>query len=109
MTTAPPCAATSTTGGPFRALADSKSRSIIRIDGYAKALPTHKDVARYLLEHEPKARETGKRFLDRLNESEIDKLLDVYPETLLSPGKNQLIRRFLRRKMEILDDLMKGY
>lgn len=95
--------------GPFRALADSKSRSIIRIDGYAKALPTHKDVARYLLEHEPKARETGKRFLDRLNESEIDKLLDVYPETLLSPGKNQLIRRFLRRKMEILDDLMKGY
>ncbi len=90
----------------FEALVDSRSRSIIRIDGNASKLPTHKEVAKYLLDNFPEAHAIARRFCERLNNEVIAQLLDQYPVEVLSEKKNDLIRRYLVRKLEILDGLL---
>lgn len=94
--------------GPFNALVNTKSRSIIRIDGCRKAQPQHKEVVKYLLLEYPETHDICKRFLQKLNYEIIDELLSVYQPEILSPRKNELIRRFLKKKLEILDELVKG-
>lgn len=94
--------------GPFRALTDTKSRSIIRIDGSRKAQPPHKKVIQHLLLTYPETLRLCKRFLERLNPEIIDNLLSTYQPELLNPRKNELIRRFLKRKLEILGELIEG-
>ena len=94
--------------GPFNALVNTKSRSIIRIDGSRKAQPQHKEVVKYLLLEYPETHDICKRFLQKLNYEIIDELLSVYQPEILSPRKNELIRRFLKKKLEILDELVKG-
>lgn len=94
--------------GPFNALVTTKSRSIIRIDGSRKTLPQHKEVVQYLLMAYPETHDICERFLERLNYEIIDDLLRVYQPEILSPRKNELIRRFLKKKLEILEELEKG-
>lgn len=93
---------------PFNALVDTKSRSIIRIDGSRKAQPQHKEVVKYLLLEYPETLDICKLFLQKLNYEIIDELMSVYQPEILSPRKNELIRRFLKKKLEILDELVKG-
>ncbi len=94
--------------GPFNALVDSRSRSIIRIDGTKKTKPPHKMVVQHLLTHFPETAKIAKRFIDRLDENKIDMLLDMYQPDVLNEQKNKLIRRYLRRKIEILSTLLEG-
>lgn len=90
----------------FEALVDSKSKSIIRVDGTQKAHPRHKEVAQYLLGKYPMARTIAKRFLERLDGATIDHIMEKYPPALLDTKKNLLIRRYLRRKLELLNSLL---
>lgn len=90
----------------FEALVDSRSRSIIRIDGSIKTKPRHKDVAQYLIGKYPIAKTIAKRFLDRLTEDAINAIMDQYPTEVLDTKKNLLIRRYLLRKLELLDALL---
>ena len=90
----------------FEALVDSKSRSIIRIDGSIKAKPRHKEVAQYLIGKYPIAKTIAKRFLNRLHETTIDHIMDQYPTEVLDAKKNLLIRRYLLKKLELLDALL---
>lgn len=90
----------------FEALVDSKSRSIIRIDGSVKAKPRHRDVAQYLIGKYPIAKTIAKRFLDRLTEDAINTIMDQYPAEVLDTRKNLLIRRYLLKKLELLDALL---
>ena len=92
----------------FDSLADSKSRSIIRIDGSSKQKPKHSDVVRYLLKTYPKTYDIGNGFLNKLNPSKIDDLMNQYQPDILDSRKNELIRRFLKRKLEILKNLIMG-
>lgn len=94
--------------GPFNALVDTKSRSIIRIDGSRKAQPRHKDVVKYLLLEYPETYDICVRFLEKLNDDIIDDLVNVYQSEILSLRKNELIRRFLKKKLEILRELLRG-
>lgn len=94
--------------GPFRALVDTKSRSIIRIDSSRKAQPRHKEVVKYLLLEYPETVDICKQFLGRLSDKDIDDLLNIYQTEILNPRKNELIRRFLKRKLEILRELAEG-
>lgn len=91
----------------FEALVDSRSRSIIRIDGSVKAKPKHRDVVQYLMGKYPIAKTIAKRFLNCLNEDTINNIMDQYPEEMLDAKKNLLIRRYLLKKLEILDALLK--
>lgn len=94
--------------GPFRALVDTKSRSIIRTDGFRKALPRHREVLQYLLQNYPETYDICRHFLERLDSDKIDNLLDEYPPEILDPEKNKLIRLFLKQKLAILSEMIKG-
>lgn len=92
----------------FDALVDSKSKSMIRIDGAVKARPRHKEVVQYLVREYPVAYGMAKRILENLNKKVIDDLMDQYPEEILSTEKNRLIRRYLLRKLELLEEILKS-
>lgn len=91
----------------FNALVDSKSRSLIRIDGTQKKLPTHREVASYLLKNYSSARNIARHFINNLSIQTIDNLLAEYPENILSAQKGELIRRYLYKKINILETLLK--
>ena len=91
----------------FNALVDSKSHSLIRIDGTQKKLPTHREVASYLLKNYSSARNIARHFIKCLSKQTIDNLLAEYPENILSAKKNELIRRYLYKKINILETLLK--
>lgn len=90
----------------FEALVDSKSKSIIRIDGSKKSRPRHREVAKYLLCKYPAARTIAHRFIDCLNASVINDIMSQYPADILDPRKNNLIRCYLLKKLELLSMLL---
>ena len=90
----------------FKALTDSKSRSLIRIDGTNKALPKHREVIEYLVKKYPITRTIALQFLKCLDRTEIDDIMDQYPEQILSKRKNDLIRRYLCKKLDILRNIL---
>lgn len=91
----------------FEALVDSKSRSLIRIDGSNKQKPSHRAVVKHLLKNYSVAKEISRIFLERLTNEAIDSLLSEYSDDILMSSKKELISRFLNRKIEILDELLK--
>lgn len=91
----------------FNALVGSKSKSLIRIDGTRKALPTHEAVVKYLLDTYPVTAAIANRFIMSLTCEAIDGLMDRYPPEILHEKKNMLIRRYLKQKMEKLEMLVK--
>lgn len=94
--------------GPFKALVDTKSRSIVRIDGSKKTKPTHKEMVLYLIKKYPSAKAIAARFVERLTFEKVDKLLDMYTPDILSEKKNRLIRRYLKEKLCMLRDAVEG-
>ncbi len=91
----------------FNALADSKSRSLIRIDGNKKSMPTHREVVEYLLKNYSVTKEIAKKFLEQLTERNINALLNEYSENILTIERKELICLFLNKKAEILEFLLK--
>lgn len=88
----------------FEDLVDTKSRSMIRIDGSNKKRPTHKEMVQHLLEKYPETREIVKVFIDKLHSETIDELADMYTD-IVEYEKLELVKKFLKRKIEILDEL----
>lgn len=91
----------------FNALTDTKSRSMIRIDGFRKKHPTHAEVVTELLKTYPEAYDISKWFISRLNADAVNDLMKGYVD-ILSDTKMQLISKYLNRKMEILAALTYG-
>ena len=73
--------------GPFRALPDTKSRSVIRIDGSSKTLPRHRAVVEYLLREYPETLGICERFLKKVKGEVLDELMSMYPPEILSEKK----------------------
>ena len=93
----------------FNALVDSKSKSIIRIDGTTKNRPTHSDVVRYLLSQYPDiVTKTASNFIRILTPDAVNALLEQYPDSILSEAKKRLIYRYLCRKVELLEQILAG-
>ena len=78
-----------------------------RIDGSSKKRPTHKEMVQYLLETYPETREIVKVFIDKLHSETIDEILDIYSD-IVEYEKLELVKRFLKRKIEILGELQGG-
>lgn len=91
----------------FESLVDSKSKSLIRIDGTKKSLPTHRQMVRFLLNNYSASKEIAKDIVSKFSCIKIEELLDEYPENILSANKKSLISKFLNRKCEILNELLK--
>lgn len=95
--------------GPFNALVDSKSKSIIRIDGSVKARPRHSDVVRYLLKTYPdKGKLFAEKVISTLSNDQIVSILEQFPTNILSENKKILIQKFLMKKIEILRSIMEA-
>lgn len=90
----------------FDSLVDSKSKSLIRIDGTLKKLPSHREVVQYLLAKYAATKEIANFFLKQLSPEKISELLEEYPKELLSDSKKDLIGRFLNVKCELLKALV---
>ena len=91
----------------FNALVDSKSKSLIRIDGFKKKTPTHREVVSYLIKNYSSARNIARQIIEKLPKDAIDSLMDEYPTEILSSKKNKLIRQYLYKKIDILITLLK--
>ena len=85
----------------FNALVDSKSKSLIRVDGFKKKSPTHREVVLYLIENYSSARNIARQIIEKLPKDVIDSLMDEYPTEILSSKKNKLIRQYLYKKIDI--------
>lgn len=86
----------------INSLIDSKSRSMIRIDGKIKRKPLHSEVVRYLLKNYPVTKKITDRFIESLNERIVIELVDVYPKELLDYSRKKLIKQFLKGKTDLL-------
>jgi len=89
----------------FDALTDSKSRSMIRIDGQSKKRPTHYEVVHELINRYPEAMEFSKIITSRMTEEVIENLVDAYRD-ILSDNKIELIKKFLIRKVNLLERVL---
>jgi hypothetical protein len=89
------------------ALADTKSRSRIRIDGNSPNLPTHKEMIRHVLKRYDCALQIAQRILDNMTKEAIIDLLSQYPITVLPENRRALICVFLEKKVEILRELVR--
>jgi hypothetical protein len=95
-------------GRAFESLVDTKSKSLIRIDGTQKKIPRHKEVVEHLLKTYPVSKVIAQSFVKRLTCETIEDLLAQYPDELLSARKKMLIIRYLCRKIEMLQELLEG-
>jgi len=86
----------------INALVDTKSKSAIRIDSSIKKLPNHSDVIRYLLEKYPESKKIADNIISKMSVKNIEKLIDAYPDTLVSEKRKQLLSLFLKKKIELL-------
>ena len=90
----------------FESLVDTKSRSMIRIDGFNKKHPKHSEVVEKLLSDYMYAAEFGRNVVLKMSDEVIVDLLEGY-DGILSNKKKELIKRYLIRKVELLQQLLK--
>ncbi len=90
----------------FEALVDTKSLSMIRVDGTRKKRPTHREVIKYLIETYPVARDIARGFLENLDEKTYQTLIDEYSDEIISEQKRELIKRYIHRKLEIMKSVL---
>lgn len=88
----------------FEALTNTKSRSMIRIDGFKKKRPTHVEVVEELIKRYPETVEICKLIISKMSDEVIDDLIDVY-DGILSANKIMLLKKYLKRKIEILKQI----
>ena len=88
----------------FNAQVNSKSKSIIRINGKVKKHPTHYEVLRHIKEHYYlEVAELIDTINSNITEEKLDRLLDAYPSEVLSIKRKQLIRKFLLAKVDLMN------
>lgn len=94
----------------FNSLVDTKSRSMIRIDGFKKKRPTHAEVITKLMEYYEITKSLSEQYISILSREKIDELMDLYIG-VLSDKKIKLLKKYLEHKMillrQILDEVNK--
>ena len=88
----------------FQALANSKSRSRIRVNGKLKKEPTHLEMLEYIKLYRDKSIESLiKKINKNITEDSIGKLLNNYSSDLLGYNRRKLIKNFLVEKVRIMN------
>ena len=83
-------------------MVNTKSKSLIRINGSDKRRPLHTEVVKHLLQTYPVTKEIADRCIQALDEKAVIQLLDVYPNDLLGDSRKILMRNYLLAKIELL-------
>lgn len=93
----------------IRALVDTKSRSIVRLDKKAKRTPRHYEVLSYIWENYNKEIAGFVELIKvEINETAVNKILSKYPEDILNNDRKILIKKFLAEKVKLMYQLDKG-
>ncbi|MFA9398048.1 MAG: hypothetical protein ACERKV_07270 [Clostridiaceae bacterium] len=91
----------------FNSLVNSKSRSMIRIDEFQKKKPTHFEVIKYIKDN---FYEDTVDFVCNIKQtftySSIDNIIEIY-EGYLSINRIEVIKKFLKRKLDLLIEVYK--
>lgn len=89
----------------FASLVDSKSRTLVRIYGNNKNVPTHKEVLTYLREYYYKeTKEFVELAIRRLNEEKINDILRNVSQ-YISHRRYKLLKKYIITKMDILKEI----
>lgn len=86
----------------FNSLIDSKSRSRIRIEKYEKKEPTHLEVLMYVNKYYKNNILDIISAIEELKECDLNKIIDKYPDEILSKKKKMLIKKFLIEKIKLI-------
>lgn len=71
-----------------------------------KGRPKHSEMVKYLLDNYSETRNICEKIINTLTESRIDSLMDDYQIELLPETKNIIIRKYLKRKIQLLDTIV---
>lgn len=89
----------------LKSLVDSKSRTLIRINGKEKKIPTHKEVLKYLYKnYYEETKEFTGLVVKKLNEEKINDILRNVSK-YISHRRSELLRKFLMEKIKILKEI----
>lgn len=92
-------------GMKFISLVDTSSRTLIRIDGNNKKVPTHKEVIKHLHDNYKKeTKEFVKLIIQKLNEDKIDNILRNVKKYITN-NRYQLLKKYLLEKINILKEI----
>lgn len=93
----------------FESLVNSKSTSRIRIDSKEKKEPKHLEVLTHIINFykHPQIWVLLNKINQVINEKNIDEILLEYNNTLLSKHRKELIKKFLLRKVELMNEVIK--
>lgn len=89
----------------FKALTDSKSKSRIRINEKEKREPTYREVLNYIFsrnEYRKYCEDIIKKINNRITNNNINNLLSVYPDSMVSQNRKRLIFEFIKQKVSII-------
>jgi hypothetical protein len=90
----------------FDSIVKTKSRSRIRINKKIKKEPTHIEVIKYIKEYYKKnIFDFIKIINSKLTENSIDKLINEYPDELLSIKRKKLLKLYLQEKIKIMNNI----
>ncbi len=93
----------------WKALVDTKSRSMIRCTASEEKRPTHLTVLKYLKKnYYSETYEFVKNVISLMTEDHINAILDQYAETELSSNKKKLICKFLLSKVQMMREIYFG-
>lgn len=95
----------------FSSLVTTKSKSRIRIDQFIKKEPSHKEVLTYLKlqrEYNQYCIPMVNKICRIITQQNINKIINEYPDDVLSSKKKRLICKFLERKVTIIAEIFKG-
>ena len=89
----------------LEALVNTKSRSLIRIDSMNKKTPLHSDVVRHLIRNYSHSKDIADKIISNVTEPAIDKLINSYPDGVLSNQRKKLLKLFLIEKVRLLTEI----
>ena len=93
----------------WKALVDTKSRSLIRCTVSDEKRPTHLDVLKYLRENYfEETCDFAKKIVTLMTEERVYAILNLYSEEELSSNKKRLILKYLLEKRRMLKNVYFG-
>lgn len=93
----------------WKGLTDTKSRSMLRCTTLDEKRPTHLTMIQYLKEnYYIETCDMAEKIIRLMTEERIRDILKSYTETELSVAKKELIARFLKSKVQMLQEVYTG-
>lgn len=92
----------------FNSLVDTKSKSRIRCDKYSKKEPTQLEILSHIeSNYRHSVIDLVHKINQTINSDNLNKILDNYPNELLSNQRKELIMKYLLEKVKLMEQIFK--